>query len=146
MNSSMQSIMPFLLAVRSANKNVYIFVIEQTSINPFKTGAFLNAGVHLAGLSANYHITFFSVDNGKWSSSDNILVSNFLKSNGYENDAIGAAELNCTQKSFDGYHDIFPVHSKDNTYSKQWFHYIVTIERDSVLNLDFIPMELNIIL
>ena len=138
------NLLPILDALSRDNSNAYIFIIEQNETGSFDIGALLNAGVHLAGLSYQYEIKFISLNNHQISISQNIPVSDFLKSNGYENNATKAIDLNCTQKSKDGYRDIYPVHSYDKTHNKKWFHYIVTIERDSFLPMDFISSQLNI--
>jgi len=131
-------------AIMDAVPNAYIFFVEHSGVNPFNTGALLNAGVHLAGLSTHHYVNFFSFTDGKWSMSKNTIVEHFLQANGYENNASSASELDCSRRTVDGYFDIFPVQSKDKTLNNKWFHYSVQIERDKVLNVEFIPPELNI--
>jgi hypothetical protein len=123
----------------------YIILVEHCGENQYSNGALLNVGVKLAGLPSAFNILFFSFLFDKWIMSEKITVEEFTKAIGYDYNEYRADILNPWSKSRSGISDIFASTFGDRKYGERFYHYLVKIEKDRVLNVNYLSnIHINI--
>lgn len=117
----------------------YIFLIEHrpNSKNHFSNGALLNVGLRLAGLTPLFKICFCSFEANAWVTETHVTFNQFITSNGYDNYEEKTNFIPTRTQT--GYQEIFALIVRQTEYSKRFYHYIVEIYKDNLLNVNTIP-------
>lgn len=131
--------------IKRKYKDHYIFFIQHAHGNKFSNGALFNIGVQIAGLSLENDVLFINFVNGKLIESPIISVQTFMNTNGYDNYALYATDINSKKRPACGYKDIYALWSHETTMSKdRLFYYTVDIDLDRCLKNNFLSDIMNI--